>query len=418
MSDETKIEDPRCSFCGKPGDEEEGIILVREGDVHICTACAEEVVKVSRHYAPKKRFPTVKEDQTDIKPSDIKKHLDDYVVGQEKAKDILSVAVYNHYKMLRYRQQENPAVDMEKSNIMLLGPTGCGKTYLLRTLAKKLGVPFAQADATNLTAAGYVGEDVENVIRVLVENADGDIRRAQQGIVYIDEIDKLSRKGENVSITRDVGGEGVQQAILKMVEGTIVEVPPKGGRKHPNADTYKVDTTNILFICGGSFEGIEKIIDKRLATKSTIGFGSDVKAKEQKTLNELVMDVTVEDLKKFGMLPEFLGRMPILCPMQQLNRDALLDILTKPKNALVKQYQELIRMDNVELAFTDEALLAVADKAIERKTGARALRSIMENVLLNHMKTFPDDPSITKVTITEECVTKNAEPEIERKEIS
>jgi ATP-dependent Clp protease ATP-binding subunit ClpX len=417
-----KEKEPVCSFCGEPADPERGNILFREGDVYICTDCAEQCVRTARKYAPKLVNKEVSKINLDFKPSDIQKFLNDYVVGQENAKEILSVAVYNHHKMLRAKESgEDNDVEIEKSNVMLLGPTGCGKTFIIRTLAKTLGVPFASADATNLTAAGYVGEDVENVVRVLVENADGDIELAQKGIIYIDEIDKLSRKGENVSITRDVGGEGVQQALLKMIEGTTVEVPPKGGRKHPTQTTYKVDTTDILFIVGGSFEGIEKIIEQRLndANKSAnLGFGSNPEKKKSRTYDELVKDVKVEDLKKFGMLPEFLGRVPIICPMQQLDRNAMLQVLTEPKNALCKQYQKLFAMDGVELEFTTEALHAIADKAIARKTGARALRSIMEDTLLPYMKSTPDDETISKITITEDCVLKKADPDIERKEIS
>lgn len=418
MDDKNITIEPVCSFClGAAQEEDPNSLLFRNGNAFICGSCAELVVSETKKGRRRAELQTNLEKKNLMKPSKIQKFLNQYVIGQDKAKEVLSVAVYNHYKMLQHKKV-NTDIELEKSNVLLLGPTGCGKTYLLKTLAKTLGVPFASGDATTLTAAGYVGDDVENVIRLLVENADGDIERAQMGIVYIDEIDKLSRKGENVSISRDVGGEGVQQALLKVIEGALVEVPPKGGRKHPNQETMKIDTTNILFICGGSFEGIEKIVAKRMTAKSSVGFGAEITKKESKDFNSLVEEITVEDLKKFGMLPEFLGRMPILCPMKQLDESALLDILTVPRNALCKQYQELLLMDNVELSFEPEALQEIAKRALARNTGARSLRSIMENVLLRHMYSIPDDSSIIKATITKECVTDNADPIFVRKEIS
>lgn len=411
MSDE--LENLRCNFCGCEADLEEGIILIKGlGDVCICSECAEECVAISEE---ENKVDSEQEMNLDVKPSEIKAYLDKYIIGQDYAKETLSVAVFNHYKMLKYKQQKKQAVELEKSNVLILGPTGTGKTYILRTLANFLNVPFAISDATSLTEAGYVGEDVENVVRRLIDAADGDIERAQTGIVYIDEVDKLTRKGENVSITRDVGGEGVQQAILKMVEGSLVEVPPQGGRKHPQQECSKIDTSNILFIIGGSFEGIDKIISKRQTKDSTIGFGGQIVDKKETSINEVIESVTVDDLKKFGMIPELLGRFPVIAPLKELDNDALQSILTEPKNALVKQYQELFKMDGIKLTFRKDALKAIAQLAQERKTGARALRGIMEDVLHKHMYTLPDDPTIKEVIITEDVVLKKADPEIKRK---
>jgi len=411
MSDE--LENLRCNFCGFKADLEEGIILIKGlDDVCICSECAEECVAIAEE---ENKIDSEKEMNLDVKPSEIKAYLDKYIIGQNYAKETLSVAVFNHYKMLKYKQQKKQAVELEKSNVLILGPTGTGKTYILRTLANFLNVPFAISDATSLTEAGYVGEDVENVVRRLIDAADGDIERAQTGIIYIDEVDKLTRKGENVSITRDVGGEGVQQAILKMVEGSLVEVPPQGGRKHPQQECAKIDTSNILFIIGGSFEGIDKIISKRQTKDSTIGFGGQIIDKKETSINEVIESVTVDDLKKFGMIPELLGRFPVIAPLKELDNNALQSILTEPKNALVKQYQELFKMDGIKLTFRKDALKAIAQLAQERKTGARALRGIMEDVLHKHMYSLPDDSTIKEVIITEDVVLKKSDPEIKRK---
>jgi ATP-dependent Clp protease ATP-binding subunit ClpX len=428
MAEKKGSKEPLCSFCGNPQDPENGIIMFQERDLvnpdlihYICSDCAEQCYRTSKKLYPKPVLAKVEGIKLNQKPKQIHEFLDKYIVGQEHAKKVMSAAIYNHNKMLLSKQDklDDEDVEIEKSNVVILGPTGCGKTYLIRTIARCLGVPFASADATNLTQAGYVGEDVENVVRLLVEDADGDIDKAQTGIIYIDEIDKLSRKGENLSITRDVGGEGVQQALLKMIEGTTVEVPPKGGRKHPQQSTWRVDTTNILFIVGGSFEGIEKIIQKRQDDASkdvSCGFGANPQKKKNKAYDELVKDVKVEDLKKFGMVPEFLGRLPIICPMEQLDRNALVKILTEPKNALCKQYQKLFAMDDVVLEFEPEALDAIADKAMARKTGARALRSIMEETLLEYMISVPEDNTISKLIITKDYVIDGKDPIIEHKQ--
>lgn len=396
----------QCSFCGKVVDESENGVLIKgiTDEAYICDECVQQSYNVFSQYNKKSEMKLVT--KAPSTPSQMKKALDEYVIGQEYAKTVLSVAVYNHYQMLDYKNQENPKVEIDKSNICLVGPTGSGKTYLLKTIAKMLDVPFAMADATSLTQSGYVGDDPENVVRALLDAADGDPELAQTGIIYIDEIDKLSRKSENLSITRDVGGEGVQQALLKIIEGSVVEVAPKGQRKHPSQSTVKIDTSNILFIVGGSFEGIEKIIEKRVNKKigAGMGFGAVIESKKEKEFNDSILQIKSEDLKRFGLLPELIGRLPVICPLQELDVVALTSILTEPKNALIKQYQEILGLNGLELDFTEEAIDAIAELAIERKTGARSLRSIMEEILLSHMYSLPDEHDVSKVTITKETV--------------
>ncbi len=410
--------DMKCSFCGKPQRVAKKLISSPNAEAFICDDCVEICRDIMTQAVPKSDLGKI-----DLPiPEEIKKELDKYIVGQDDAKKALSVAVYNHYKRINYKldnqgaEAENSAdyVELDKSNILMVGPTGCGKTLLAKTLARVLKVPFACADATTLTQAGYVGDDVENILLKLIQNADYDIKKAERGIIYIDEIDKITRKSENTSITRDVSGEGVQQALLKIIESTIASVPPQGGRKHPQQENLQIDTTNILFICGGAFVGLERVIKKRLST-SSLGFNAHVKQNKEEKLEEYFKQIQPQDFIKYGLIPEFVGRIPVVVGLKDLDEASLVKILTEPKNAIVKQYKKLLEMDNIALEFEEETIKTVAKKAIELKTGARGLRTILEDHMLNIMYSAPEDKNIKKIVITPSVITEGSKPIIIKK---
>ena len=412
-----------CSFCGKEYGEGDITLFRAEAnsDLLICTNCIDACNSALEDAMIMNKSTDFIDEVDSIKPSAMKKHFDDYIINQDNAKKKIAVAVYNHYKRCFYN--ENVAVNkddikLKKSNLLMVGPSGSGKTLFVETIAKKIGIPYVIQDSTSLTQSGYVGDDPEVLLKKLIENANGDVKKAEKGIVFLDEIDKIGRKGENVSITRDVGGEGVQQALLKMLEGSIVSVPMTGNRKHPSQECYQIDTSNILFICGGAFEGIEKIIGKRINKKSKVGFATETSETTNKdNYNELIAQITPKDLRKFGMMPELLGRLPIICPIEELNRDALVKILTEPVDSIIKQFTIMFEMDGIELVFTKECLEAIADKAIKSGTGARALRSIIEDLMTECMFNVPD-MKVSKVILTDKCVTGEEEPTYEYQEVS